>query len=408
MVTKRVLRVVAVVLLSFLAIPLFGVVKGSDSSVSVESNYTFPSVDTDNKILGFGWFKNGFSLEDAATTCTFDSVYPVSGTVDLNGGTIYLNQDLIFKNITTLSGAGSVLGNGHIIELCESIESFPANTDTFENTHIFLATDLTLNSTITFKGNCSVHGNGNLLFLGDSGALVVDSDSHLELQGLEIEEIKGENIQCVDDTASITLADVRMIQGADYSFKSGSIAFHGLVSWLGAYTLNYDSAFTSTINNNTTLHITDGLHFCIGRDQQTGSEPLVFEDATSVLRLDSCTFIISGSGATLSKGTIALDKDIDVEVVSTTTSNGLILGDGSEGGDITINVSPSAIVNLRNGYLVFNNVDSSKFISTSHSARIARHLDSLVYFAQDTVLNEVSLELVSNLIAHLEVADGNV
>src|SRR3989304_9515673 len=75
-------------------------VKGLGNVVSIEPAPLFSSVDTDNILYGFGWFKHGFTLEDAQTTCTFDSVYPVSGGVDLNGGTLYLKQDLLFKNIT--------------------------------------------------------------------------------------------------------------------------------------------------------------------------------------------------------------------------------------------------------------------------------------------------------------------
>jgi len=111
---------------------LLTVVKGSETVVSVEPAYTFLSTNTDNTMLGFGWFKNGFSLEDATTTCTFDSVYPISGNVDLNGGTLRLNQDLVFKNNTTLLGLGTVVGNGYIFDMCSSVSYLPADTQKFE------------------------------------------------------------------------------------------------------------------------------------------------------------------------------------------------------------------------------------------------------------------------------------
>ena len=52
-------------------------------------------IDPDNRLNGFAAFENGFSLENRVTTCTFDALFPVSGTVNINGGNLYLNQDVI-------------------------------------------------------------------------------------------------------------------------------------------------------------------------------------------------------------------------------------------------------------------------------------------------------------------------
>ena len=61
---------------------LYAVVAGSSESVSIQSHALFPAADTDNEMRGFGWFKNGFTLENAATNCSFNSIYPVSGSLD--------------------------------------------------------------------------------------------------------------------------------------------------------------------------------------------------------------------------------------------------------------------------------------------------------------------------------------
>ncbi len=93
------LRVV-VVLISLFSFPyLCAVVKGSNTAVSVEAAANFPAADNDNTMLGFGWFKNGFILEDLLTTCSFNDVFPVSGTVNLNGGTLRLQQDLLLSRL---------------------------------------------------------------------------------------------------------------------------------------------------------------------------------------------------------------------------------------------------------------------------------------------------------------------
>ena len=96
-------------------------VKGSETSISIEPFYTFLSADTDNTMLGFGWFKNGFALEDASTTCTFDSVFPVSGNIYLSGGALYLDSDLIFDEPTSFCTSGSIYANNHLLNLSSSV-----------------------------------------------------------------------------------------------------------------------------------------------------------------------------------------------------------------------------------------------------------------------------------------------
>jgi hypothetical protein len=96
-------------------------IKGSETALSVEPFYTFPAADSDNAMLGFGWFKNGFGLEDGSTSCTFDSVFPVSGDVYLNDGTLSLSADLLFRNITTWYTSGEILGNNYLVDLSSSI-----------------------------------------------------------------------------------------------------------------------------------------------------------------------------------------------------------------------------------------------------------------------------------------------
>mgnify|MGYP005873237951 CR=1 FL=1 len=111
---------------------LFPVQKGSESNVTIEPLAIFPSDDTDNRMMGFGWFKNGFVLEDSSTTCTFDSVFPVSGSVVLNGGTLYLNSDLHLANVTTITSVGAIDGQGHIFKIDSSVERlFNSNNDIF-------------------------------------------------------------------------------------------------------------------------------------------------------------------------------------------------------------------------------------------------------------------------------------
>ena len=142
-------------ILFFISHELIADVVGSETIVSLEAFKEFPENPIlDNEIIGFAWMKNGFGFENANTACTFNALYPVSGTIDLNGGILTLDQDLKFHNDTILQSLGVIIGNNHTIDLCTSITSFPASSQEFNNTVINLTADLNITSTITFKGTC--------------------------------------------------------------------------------------------------------------------------------------------------------------------------------------------------------------------------------------------------------------
>ena len=104
------IRVVA--LLFLLSVPhLYAVVKGSETIISSEPFFIFPSEDIDNTIRAFAWMDAGFALEDLLTTCTFGSFFPARGTIQLNSGTLWLTRDLILHNTTTFTSLGSIRAN---------------------------------------------------------------------------------------------------------------------------------------------------------------------------------------------------------------------------------------------------------------------------------------------------------
>ncbi|MDR3550265.1 MAG: hypothetical protein P4L31_02545, partial [Candidatus Babeliales bacterium] len=67
------MKSVVICLSMLFACPLFAVVIGSNSIPSLQPTIVFPASDSDNSVLGFAWMKNGFTLENAATSCLFAS-----------------------------------------------------------------------------------------------------------------------------------------------------------------------------------------------------------------------------------------------------------------------------------------------------------------------------------------------
>lgn len=369
------------------------VVIGSNSAVSLQPSISFPSADNDNAMLGFAWFKNGFTLEDSATSCLFDTVFPVSGVVNLNGGTLTLNQDLIFNDITTLQTLGNVVGNNHYINFCTSIVGFPSTENNFEDVNIFINNDFTITSSLVFSGSCIFNGNGNSLILGENGYIIVAPGSTLKLENLFIQNIQGNNLQCADDSASLILQKTTIVQSDDYAFSSGSIKFLNSIDWVGSYTFVYDSSQTSTIGSQSKLHVSEGIFLSIGRhDDTTTIEPLAFEDASSILELENSILSINPHGMQVTKGKIAVSRDVYVDINSTTADHAFVVGNGIKEDDIYFELYPACTLTFIKGLLVFDVISLNILESRASSATISRGATSGFEILQSIDLSNITLE----------------
>lgn len=392
-----------VLLLSLQFFNIRAIVKGSNTLPSLESNFTFPEdvgIFGPNEIRGFAWFKDGFSLENSDTDLIYNAVFPVSGVVDLNGGTLTLQADLAFQDDATLTGLGFIEGANHSINLCSSITSFPADTQEFNDTKIFLQADLTINSAITFAGESLLCGKGNVLTLAPNSEIIIPANSQLTLRDLEIRGITSDNIRATDGSSLLILDNVKWIQDSNVEFSAGSILFKNRVDILGTSTFAYSSMQTSTIEDSACLYINSGMHLCMGR---TLHEPLFFESDSSCLYLDNCSFSATTSGISFTNGIIRLARDITFDSLGTTTQTGLILGDGSPAHDITVYFEPGAAVVHTSGYWVYNNSRKDLLKSSSKSSRMIRNIGSKIYVPRDLEIDDITVQLNSKFVSPIQV-----
>ena len=364
---------------------------GSETAVSVEPHRTFSGAG--NSMLGFGWFKNGFTLSDASTTCTFNSAYPVSGTVDMNGGALYLLDDLLFKNATTLKSFGDVYGSDHTLDFCASITGLAGVDDIIKDTDLVLHADLVINSTLRVQGSCSINAEFHSLILGSEAEIIVESGASLTLRNCSLENVRTERIYCADNIACIVLDRVRWVQDDHYLFSQGSLSFSDCNDFVGSYSFVYDSAQTSTIQKGATWHITDDMRLCIGRKDAGGAEPLQLVDATACLLLHNCSLLVTASGMQLANGTVLSDGSVTVDVDSTSTHNGLHLGNGQAADDIVFELNPGATVRFAGGHVTYDVLDPNRLRSRSATAEIVRDAASVFYIKQNLTLSKLVLNV---------------
>ena len=96
---------------------------GSDTSPSRFSANQI--LEDGDRIAGFASVEGGFALASMSTEATFDSVFPVSGDLDLAGGTLLLDQDLLFNELSGFFSLGFIQGSNHTLELARSMTCVP-------------------------------------------------------------------------------------------------------------------------------------------------------------------------------------------------------------------------------------------------------------------------------------------
>jgi hypothetical protein len=112
------------VMMSIVDTGLYPVVVGSRTAVSIQPQTTFPASDSNNTMLGFAAFNQGFILQDITTTCTYDDYFPIAGDTKLNNGRLYLKQDLTFANTHHFYGGGKSLWQKSFHRICKTCSRF--------------------------------------------------------------------------------------------------------------------------------------------------------------------------------------------------------------------------------------------------------------------------------------------
>lgn len=345
-----------------------------------------------NEIRGTGKITGPIFLLDGSSKLLFDLQGQVQTNISLGGGTMCLVGDLAFSDGAICTGTG-------VIDIQENTLSLGAKdsvwTSTLEwqgdNGTIVLNAGVDLLGTWTFIGTCIINGDGNALDLNNLGRMVIGSDTTLILRNVYLKNISDDSITCVDDSAHLVLDNTVWIQGGDATFEFGSITFLNEVEFIGSHTFAYESSQTSTIATKSTWSIRDGITLKDGRSSPSGVSPLYFEDSTSILEIDNASLLVSNYGMQIINGMLFFNRNVTIEMVSTSTENGLELGNGVTENDPVLQVNPGAVVNFASGHFTYNITNSRNLKSNTNTARVARGPDSVFYIKESLVLPEITV-----------------
>lgn len=384
--------------------PVHALIVGSDTSVSRNTFFTFPAIDTDNEIRGFASIDGGFALQDTTTTCTFNGFFSVREKIFLNGGYLTLATNMVLENIATFTNLGNIRSiNGDVRSLM-----LANNTDTlgissqdaimFDNIELVLRNNVTLDASIVVEGICRIVGNGNILRLSDNATIAINPNAQLELQGIIVVGTQGENIRCADDSGQLLFTNINWVQTDDFVFNQGAITFSDQVSFMGTSSFSYDSAYTSTILSDSTLKFSDGLNVRMGRNPLSLAEPFAFEDQSSFMHFDNANFFVTDQGMLFTKGTMKFSNEVSVAFDSTSTVNGVVIGTGDPADDFIIEFAPASVMSFTKGHLVYNDSITDGMRSVTQTAQFIRSADANFFVAQNLVISRLNFINISLLV----------
>ena len=288
---------------------------GSDFNVEVFN--TQQTVTNDCRIKSFAALNVGFSLLDSAVTGIFDSFFAVMGTIDLSGGTLALDKDLILTNTSQLNTMGTIVGNGHVLSLAKNISLVPATSSSqcFEwgNLTVCLNSNVTFKDCcITFTGNSIISGQGNCLTLLPTCTIRIAANSSLLLKNIIVQGLETGRIIPLDSTSTLSLKSAKLFLDNNYTFSQGTLDIKNKVSIFGdGLTFTFGTDQLSTINQDSTLKLNDGLIFDYAPSNNE-QDLLKLVDKSATLFLNGATLKITGTDLLLTKGTLLVDRNAQI------------------------------------------------------------------------------------------------
>lgn len=315
-----------------------------------------------NRISGDLVLSNDIVLQDSNASLTCAIVRSLSQNIQLNGGSLFLEENLRFVDSKKIIGNGLVQCNKRKVILGAEEMTWNGSIYFDNGNDISLNAALHLSQTWTFSGaNNTLGGNDNILYLEEHGKLVVERGASLVLKNIIIKNLSGSKIRCLDDSAHITFQNVTLVQSDLFSFNKGYFDVSGYLDLTGSQTFVLQPTNECTIRAASILavepHMTLSVDFITTR-----TDMLVFEDATSILSLRNCTLHVTTTGLFLKYGSLSIDGSVSVfselkydQLMISYLPIGIQVGDFSANKDFRIEIQSSAQLNLDNGWFIYKN-----------------------------------------------------
>lgn len=323
---------------------------------------------SNNRIDGEVVLSYPLQLLDSFSSVTLALTRRLNNDILLNGGSLFLEEDLEFIDQMLVEGPGTISLNGRRLVFGARDLLFDTKLFFDGGQDIVLRSDVYVSVALTFSGANKITGNGHNIILDDGGSIAIGRGSSLLLHHVAVKNVHDSNLFCLDNVATLTLQLAQLLLSDNFTFSLGGIRYQRDCSIGGGnHTFAYQSVMPSVVASNASLTLESGLTFSY--DPMSASQNLLqFEDSQSLLFADGVTFYISPTGMQLTNGQAFFDNTsyiiapLSVDpLTQQVLSGGLILGNGTEGDDFSITLNSGALLDFVQGQLVYNNVDSASW-----------------------------------------------
>ena len=356
--------------------------------------------DGNNRLEGEILLSNNITFFDENASLTCAVTRSLSKNIELNGGTLFLEENLRFVDEQLILGNGTVKCNSRKIILGSKEMTWNGSIYFDNGNDIELKATLNLAQTWTFSGNNStIIGNGNILNLASYGNIVVERGATLLLQNIILQGVAGPNLRCLDNAGKIIFQNAALVQSGEYSFSTGAFEIIGTLDLLGSQTFVFQPTVTCTVNANSVLNLGNNMTFSV--DFTTPKiDNLAFADDSSTIFMSSGTSLhVTSTGMALKKGKLVVQgvANIYVEMLRDPVSYRVIeqgLTFGSDAGeDFSCELLPGGLLNLNSGYLIYKNVSASSWKMFNALSTLTIGSSSLLKLYQPLYLGQGRLRI---------------
>ena len=234
---------------------------------------------------------------------------------------------------------------------------------TFDNIHLILNGNVTFGQVaIKFTGESELDGRNHILSFSPTFSMIIGSNASVNFHNVQLAGINSSKLQLTDSTSTVSFQQVRMSLDDDFFFDTGS--FEVLDQWIisGDHKFIYQSPCTSRILSRLPQNgdeaciaghrgeLTMDTNTTFSYDVTTSSTLIEMEDEYSNFILNSATLAVTSS-LQLTKGRLFFDGKCGI-----LGGDGLIFGDGTEAGNLYVEIMPAARLDIESGFLVDMNV----------------------------------------------------
>ncbi|PCI73368.1 hypothetical protein COB28_04590 [Candidatus Dependentiae bacterium] len=227
---------------------------------------------------------------------------------------------------------------------------------TIDSATIELAHDLTLKAPLNFTNQCCISGNNHTIDFHTTGSMIIGSQASLYLKNVTLKNFGGRQLRCFDNSATVSLDNVRFLFDSPYQFNAGRLDILGSFEISGTNLFSYESPTESRIYSGASWTF-DNFSTLSYAPSSNNRQGIQFIDQTSRLIFNNATLYSTATGLSLTKGELWIDGRMSIKSDAASTAEGIQWGDGlTSGNDLHVVLMPGAQVSLESGYLVNKNI----------------------------------------------------